>query len=37
MYNYIAGQILTVINIQKENGTYVLQLEDCYTDVTLKF
>lgn len=36
MYNYIAGQILTVINIQKENGTYVLRIEDCFTDVTLK-
>ena len=36
LYNYIAGQILTVINIQKENGTYVLRIEDCYTDVTLK-
>ena len=36
MYNYIAGQILTVINIQKENGTYILRIEDCFTDVTLK-
>ena len=36
IYNYIAGQILTVINIQKENGTYILRIEDCFTDVTIK-
>ena len=36
MYNYLVGQILTVINIQKLNGSYILRIEDCFTDVTLK-
>jgi hypothetical protein len=36
MYNYFVGQILTAINIQKLNGSYILRIEDCFTDVTLK-
>ena len=35
-YNYLTGQILTIINVQKIKGTSILRIEDCFTDVTIK-
>ena len=36
LYNLLVGQILTAILIQKTDGTFILRIEDCYTDVTVK-
>ena len=35
-YNHILGLILTALIVQKENGTFILRIEDCFTDVTVK-
>jgi len=36
MYNHMTGQILTALNIQKDGGSFILRIEDCFTDVTIK-
>ena len=36
MYNHMTGQILTALNIQKDGGSFILRMEDCFTDVTVK-
>ena len=36
MYNHLVGQILTALNVQKDNGTFILRIEDCFTDASVK-
>ena len=36
MYNHLVGQILTALNVQKDNGSFILRIEDCFTDATVK-
>jgi len=36
MYKHILGVILTTLLVQKDNGTFILRIEDCFTDVTVK-
>lgn len=36
LYTLILGEIITALSIQKDGGDFILRIEDCFTNVTLK-
>ena len=36
LYTLLLGEIITALSIQKDGGDFILRIEDCFTNVTLK-
>tara|TARA_B100000902_G_scaffold381837_1_gene418824 strand:+ start:2458 stop:3690 length:1233 start_codon:yes stop_codon:yes gene_type:complete len=36
LYTIILGEIITALSIQRDNGDFVLRIEDCFTNITIK-